>query len=86
MVACTPCAPGDAVIRAVVGVSAVPGRRGLDREGVVAPVVLRRAPGVLGVAAMVVLRRAATSAAASSATSATDVGCAVVADIRLNQE
>jgi len=76
-VAYTLCALGDAVVRAVVGVSAVPGRRGLDREGVVAPVVLRRAPGVLGVAAMVVLRRAATSAAASSATSATDVGCAV---------
>jgi hypothetical protein len=76
-VAYTLCALGDAVVRAVVGVSAVPGRRGLDREGVVVPVVLRRTPGVPGVAAMVVVRRAATSAAASAATSATDAGCAL---------
>jgi hypothetical protein len=76
-VAYTPCALGDAVIRAVVGVGAVLGRRGLDREGVVVPVVLRRALGVLGVATVVVVRRAATSAAASAATSATDVGCAL---------
>ena len=59
--------------RAAVGVEAIPGRRRLDRDGVVMSAALRRAPA-LGVAAAVVDRRAVTSAATSAATRATDGG------------